>query len=237
MSSSRIELNSIPGVRFVKGVAWRCITKLSGDPDSFLKRVRGVIHVGANLGQERDVYATRGLNVLWIEPNPEVFKRLAVLIAPFSNQKALCELITDTDGQECVLHVSNNDGASSSIFDLAEHKKLCPDISYTSEVKLKSVRLSTLVRREGIDLAAYGALVMDTQGSEMLVLKGAVEILSHFRFVKTEITNFESYKGCCRLPEMDEFFRNRGYRRIVTRPFAHKAGVGSYYDVLYATRS
>jgi FkbM family methyltransferase len=212
------------------------MNKLRGNPDSFLNHVRGVIHVGANVGQERDVYAARGLNVLWIEPIPEVFRRLTLSIASFSNQKALCELITDMDGQEHVLHISNNEGASSSIFEFAEHKRLWPEVSYTTDITRKSVRLSTLVRRESIDMSAYDALVMDTQGSEMLVLKGTIEILSHFRFIKTEVANFESYKGCCRLPEMDEFLKNCGYRRVATRPFAHKAGIGSYYDVLYAVR-
>ena len=236
MSFARTLLKSIPGVRLSRGIARRWMDKLRGDPDSFLEHARGVIHVGANLGQERDAYAARGLNVLWIEPIPEVFKRLTLLIKPFPNQRALCELITDTDDQEHVLHISNNGGASSSILELAEHKRLWPEVSYTTEIKLKSVRLSTLARRESLDMSAYDALVMDTQGSEMLVLKGAIEILSHFRFIKTEVADFEPYKGCCRLPEIDGFFQKCGYRRIATRPFAHKAGIGSYYDVLYAAR-
>jgi FkbM family methyltransferase len=236
MSFARTLLKSIPGVRLSREIARRWMDKLRGDPDSFLEHARGVIHVGANLGQERDAYAARGLNVLWIEPIPELFKRLTLLIEPFPNQKALCELITDTDGQEHILHISNNGGVSSSIFELAEHKRFFPEICYTNAITLNSVRLSTLVRRENIDMSAYDALVMDTQGSEMLVLKGATEILSHFRFIKTEVADFESYKGCCRLIEMDEFFKNCGYHRVATRPFAHKAGIGSYYDVLYAAR-
>jgi hypothetical protein len=43
---------------------------------SYLRKVRGVIHVGANEGQERDLYAAFGLNVIWIEPIPEVFQVL-----------------------------------------------------------------------------------------------------------------------------------------------------------------
>jgi len=236
MFFGRISLRSIPGVPFLDWIARGWTNKLRGDPDSFLNHARGVIHVGANLGQERDIYAARKLNVLWIEPIPDVFRRLTLLIAPFSNQKALCELITDTDGQEHVFHISNNGGTSSSILELGEHKRLWPDISYTTDITLKSVRLSTLARRESIDMSAYDALVMDTQGSEMLVLKGAIEILSNFRFIKTEVADFEPYKGCCRLPEMDKFFQNCGYRRVATRLFAYKAGIGSYYDVLYAAR-
>jgi hypothetical protein len=42
------------------------------DPYRFLRRTKGVVHVGANEGQERDIYARYNLNVLWIEPLPDV---------------------------------------------------------------------------------------------------------------------------------------------------------------------
>ena len=46
------------------------------DPDAFLHQVSGVVHVGANTGQERDLYQTLGLRVCSIEPIPDVFARL-----------------------------------------------------------------------------------------------------------------------------------------------------------------
>lgn len=217
-------------------IARRFITYLHGDPNAFLKKTKGVIHVGANLGQEREIYAALGLNVLWIEPIPELYERLTKLIAPFPKQRAFCGLITDVDDGEYALNLSNNDGASSSIFDLAGHKKLWPDVSFTGKLMMKSVKLSTLVHREGIELTGYDALVMDTQGSEMLVLKGAIDLFPSFRFIKTEVADFESYKGCCQFPEINEFLIARGFRRIAKHKFARKRGTGSYFDVLYAAR-
>ena len=46
------------------------------DPDAFFHQVSGVVHVGANIGQERDLYQTLGLRVCSIEPIPDVFARL-----------------------------------------------------------------------------------------------------------------------------------------------------------------
>jgi hypothetical protein len=40
-----------------------------------MKSLKGVIHVGANTGQERDDYGSYGLNVLWIEL-PWVFNEM-----------------------------------------------------------------------------------------------------------------------------------------------------------------
>lgn len=75
---------------------------------------------------------------------------------------------------------------------------------------------------------------MDTQGSELLVLKGATDILSRFKFIKTEAADFEVYKGCCRLVDLDNFLNAHQFRRIRKKAFAHKPGVGSCFDVLYA---
>ena len=57
--------------------------------DGFLRECRGVIHVGANTGRERDVYKKHGLRVLWIEANPEAFKVLFENIKNYKNQKAI----------------------------------------------------------------------------------------------------------------------------------------------------
>src|SRR6187549_2624440 len=35
------------------------------DPNRFLRSARGVVHVGANIGQERELYQRCGLEVLW----------------------------------------------------------------------------------------------------------------------------------------------------------------------------
>jgi FkbM family methyltransferase len=224
------------GVSIIRSVARRVRRLIQGDPDSFLRKTRGVIHVGANLGQERATYAQHNLIVLWIEPIPEIFERLKTGIAEYPTQKALCGLITDVDDKECAFHVSNYEGVSSSILDFAEHKQLWPDISYERTIQLKGITLSSLLQREGIDAGQYDSLVLDTQGSELLVLKGAANILPGFRFIKCEASDFESYKGCCQLSDLESFLAQHRFRLAAKSRFASKPGIGSYFDVLF-TRS
>lgn len=208
---------------------------LKPNPDFFLPQCSGVVHVGAHLGEERELYARHGLNVLWIEPMEEYYDQLVKAIAPFPNQSALCHLITDRDDQDYSFHISSNDGGASSILDMANVNELWPEISYVKTLTLKSVSLSTLVKRERTDLARYDALVMDTQGSELLVLKGAQEILSRFKFIKTEASDFELYKGCCQLADLDAFLGERGFRRVKTVPFRGRQGLGWCYDAVYSS--
>lgn len=203
------------------------------DPDRFLKRTRGVIHVGANIGQERDLYHRHGLRVIWIEPIPEVFQTLAGNLRDYPLQKALQCLITDQDDAEYAFHISSNTGASSSILDLKLHKDIWPEITYDRTMTLRSTTLASLIEREQIDTSLYDALVMDTQGSELLVLRGAVPVLRTFRFIKTEVADFESYAGCCQLKDIEAFLALRGFREVSRHKFAQRAQGGGYYDVVY----
>ncbi len=206
---------------------------LGMDLDRFLHSVRGVIHVGANLGQERAQYARLGLDVLWIEPIPEIFATLRANLEPFPQQSALEALVTDVDDREYEFHVANNSGESSSILALKDHKDVWPDVAFTKSIKLHSVTLPTLLAREGIDVARYDALVMDTQGSELLVLQGAESLLSRFGYIKTEVPDFEAYEGCVQLDDLSEFLAARGFRELVRNRWISREAGGHYYDVVY----
>jgi FkbM family methyltransferase len=199
----------------------------------FMKQVPGVIHVGANNGGERDEYAKYGLRVVWVEPNPDVFEVLQKNILGYVGQKAFQYLVTDQDDKEYDFHIANNKGLSSSILDLKLHLELCPEIVYERTIKLRSTTLTSLLMKESIRASDYPALVMDTQGSELLVLKGATEILSSFQFVKVEVADFEAYKDCCQLNDIDLFMKQNGFNEISRSKFAEHYAGGSYYDIVY----
>lgn len=203
------------------------------DPNRFLRSVRGVVHVGANVGQERELYRRHDLDVLWIEPIPEVFATLAANLAEFPRQRAIQALVTDRDGEEYQFNVANNGGESSSILALKEHRDVWPKVDFTSTIALQSSTLATVLARELIDATRYDALIMDTQGSELLVLKGAEPILAQFRFIKTEVPDFEAYEGCARLDDIERFLVARGYKELARHRFASRTAGGSYFDVVY----
>ena len=132
--------------------------------DLMMKGLKGLIHVGANKGQEGDDYASYELNVLWVEPIPWVFNELKDVISSYPNQRALEYLVLDTDGETKTLHVSNNDGLSSSVLELALHQDVWPSVHFTKDIELRSHKLDTIIDREHIHLSDYDGLVLDTQG-------------------------------------------------------------------------
>ena len=202
-------------------------------PDAFLRDVSGVIHVGANAGQERHYYQAHGLRVVWIEPIPEIFAQLMANLKSFRGQLGLQALVTDIDGKEYRFHIANNNGASSSILDFKHHVDIWPDVAYTTAITLTSTTLTSLLDRERIDLHDYQALVMDTQGSELLVLRGSIPILRNFEYIKTEVPDFEAYEGCCQLADIAAFMREHGYEEYSRHRFASRPAGGSYFDIVY----
>ena len=201
--------------------------------NSFLRKVSGVIHVGANSGQERETYEMHGLRVFWVEPIPELFNELQENIRTYPKQRAANYLVSDQDDKEYLFHIANNKGESSSIFDLKHHKDIWPKIDFERNILLKSKTLPSVMAVENVDPVLYDALVMDTQGSELLILKGAISLIKNFRFVKLEVPDFEAYEGCCQLAEVEEFFAAFGYKEYARFKLKQWRQGGGYYDIVY----
>lgn len=219
---------------FIKKLFIRNGNPEKNSTDTFLSQVSGVIHVGANTGQECDLYEQYGLNVLWIEPISAVFSELQERIRAYPRQRAVQALVTDVDGDEYSFNISNNGGASSSIYDFKLHKDIWGDVHYTDAILLRGITLVSLLDDVGIDPKIYQALIMDTQGSELLVLRGSLPLLNHFKFIKTEVPNFESYQGCCQLDDMEEFMHAHGFHEALREQFATHPDGGGYFDIVYS---
>jgi FkbM family methyltransferase len=177
--------------------------------DAFLSRVDGVVHVGANTGQERFLYDRHGLSVAWVEPLPDVCAELRRNIRDFPLQSAFCRLLSDREHPAVDFRVACDGGLSSSLFDLAEPRRIAAE--FVSWVTTPSSTLEALVREEGIDLARHQALVLDVQGAELAVLRGAGEMLAAFRYIQVDAGDLDAYVGGCRLDEIRRFLGDRGF--------------------------
>lgn len=199
-----------------------------------LKKISGIVHIGANTGQERETYAKFDLDVIWIEPIPKVFEQLIDNIKVHKKQSAFQTLLTDVDNQAYQFNIANNNGASSSILPLKQHKEIWPDVHFNQTISLKSKTLASLFEQEKINPSKYQGLVLDTQGSELLVLKGSLPLLKYFKFIKTEVADFEAYEGCCQLKEVNDFMISNGFKEYHRKPFAQPTPTGGrYYNVIY----
>lgn len=179
---------------------------------NFNLTVSGLIHVGANIGDERDQYRQAEVPaVLWVEPIPAVYAQLTENIRGYTGQRAVQAVCTSTAGERVVFHVASNGGASSSVLELGLHADLYPAITYQSELTLESTTVDYLVA-EAAAPAPYNMLVMDVQGAELIVLQGALKTLEQCDAVYLEVSEAPLYEGGCTLEQLIAFLKPLGFR-------------------------
>ena len=200
---------------------------------NYLRDVRGVVHVGANDGGERVKYMKYGLTVIWVEPIPWVFEKLQENLNGFENQIAYSYLLSDCSGKSYEMHIATNGGASSSIFPPEEFSKIWPQITFDQKITLNSVTFDEMVERHRLKLKRYELLVIDTQGAELLVLKGARWNLHKFKYVQLEVANFEIYKGIPLLDEVHRFMAQRGFVHHFIEEVSRCGENKAYFDIVY----
>lgn len=180
---------------------------------------KGVIHVGGNIGQAAESYGN--LNVLWIEPIPNVFNRLQDNIKPYPSQKALNYLISDTDNTEYNFNVSNQ-SARSSFLSFTNHHFNDSKFEHTETLTLRSTRMDTLIKKHGINLNDYDVLVTDCQGADYFALNSFGELINHFSYIKSEVMISEIYKGLVNEEYINEFLKSKGFDLISDLPYRYK---------------
>jgi FkbM family methyltransferase len=167
---------------------------------------RGILHIGGHRGQEAPDYARAKVNVLWIEALENAFKELEIVIKDFPDQQALNALLGDRD-EIVSFHVASNEGMSSSIFGFAQGNGY--GLSMTQTVKLEMKRLDRLLSAEQV--RKYPHWVVDVQGAELSVLRGAGRLLDYCNTLDVEVSTFEVYEGGVSFVELDKFLREEGF--------------------------
>lgn len=200
---------------------WLGLRKKYRDPLGTLRKeglaerlgIKKAIHVGAHHGQERETYERLGIeSVLWVEASPETYKILAERMADSAGRHVVVNAFAShTAGESLALHRYSNEGASSSIFDVGSfHREKWPHVVDTGLVEqVITARLDEIAARHGF--TEVGLLNIDTQGAELLVLRGATALLGKAKAVIVEISTKEYYQGGALYPDVRDFLIAHGF--------------------------
>lgn len=163
----------------------------------------GVLHVGAHLAEEAEVYTKvfGKIPVWWVEANKNVVSKIEKKLRGFPGQQLIQALVYEEDGVELDFNVTNYDGMSSSILEFGTHTSFSPDIHFVEHNKILSRSIDSLVQEHQIQA---NFLNMDLQGAELFALKGATEFIKTVDYVLTEVNKKEVYVGCARVRQLDE---------------------------------
>lgn len=174
-------------------------------------KVKTLVHVGANVGEELDFYKSIGINrIYFFEPRPDAIQELYenckyfrrdidITILPFG---------LGSDNDEKFLY----EGSQSSSFLLPKtHLDLYPDIKFNHNTQTSfSVRRGDAVLPKNLNI---DILVLDTQGYELEVLKGMGNLLNTTKIICTEFFTEELYEGCPTIDHMDSFLYAHRFKR------------------------
>ncbi len=185
--------------------------------DRVLKRFKpaGIIHIGAHHGQEAEIYERLGVkNVIWIEANPKAFSVLEGRVKNIGHHAVLC-FASNNDGGVQLLNISsNNDGVSSSVFQIGpDMKKYFPEIKMIDTVRTESRQVDSVLREIGQERNLYDMVVLDVQGGELAALQGMENTLNSVKVIVAEISREHLYQGAPLLSDIDRFLLERGFRR------------------------
>lgn len=192
------------------------LIELEGLVKKYNLNIKGIIHGGAHHGEESAVYSKLGIDkVIWLEANPEKVEVCRQNLKDQSSNLIIQEALGDVDGEEVEFNVTNN-GESSSILKLKDHKNFYPQIDVVSRFLVKTKRLDTILDEKNIDIAEYNFLNLDLQGVELRVIKGLGHYLDQIDYIYTEINRSELYEGCDQIEALDSYLENKGFRRVET---------------------
>ena len=168
---------------------------------------KGIIHMGAHRGGEAPVYDWFHKKAIWIEANPIIINDLKDNISQFPNQKVIHALLSDKDNIEVNFNISNNDGASSSIFRFGPMSET-RDLKMVSTIKMKSKKFDSIIKEKSINISEYDFWVLDLQGAELLALKGSTDSLKKCKSLYVEISKDEFYLNGTQWTDLRNYLEN-----------------------------
>lgn len=142
----------------------------------------GVIHVGGYDGNEQKWYHAWGTKSVWFEPLPDKFQELK------SKGLNAYQFALGSKEGKAKFNLSKS-LQCCSILEPSGHLEKYPEFSFEGSI---DVEVKTL---DSFEFKDYDMLVLDVQGYEMEVLKGAIETLKHIKIIYCEVAIIELYKN------------------------------------------
>jgi FkbM family methyltransferase len=198
--------------------------------------IGNVVQVGANIGQELPAFDRYGVEwAVMIEPLEAAFQRLAEASAGNPRRFPVQALCSDEEGRKQVFWVATNEGQSSSMMRPDRHLEQYPKIKFPNAIKLFSTTLDGLMARTTLqhpELAdvRFDTLLIDVQGAELKVLRGASGLLGQVRQIIAEVGG-DLYEGAPSLEEVQAHLGPLGFRLNTVKLGSHGSG-----DALFLKR-
>lgn len=190
---------------------------------------RGVIHLGANVGQEALAYLTLGYErALFVEPEPTVFAQLTRHLAYVDKLAGVIGRFVGLDAgrwsQAFQVAVGNSIGSvklfvqpksSQANSILAPIPGSMGNILQAPvaevDVPLTTVDQLMLELADGWQMSDFNVLYVNVEGAELMALQGAKDTLAHMEFAFIEVNLEAHYEGEPSDDAIERHMRSAGF--------------------------
>jgi FkbM family methyltransferase len=180
---------------------------VEGLENFYIKKGEGVLHIGGHFGQEAARYDNLKAKVIWIEALPDVHRVLKQNIVKYENQLSICALLGEENIDQVPFYVASNNFASSSVYQFGRELRF-KGLKMETSTTLKMKRLDHVITEK--EASSHNHWVIDVQGAELLVLKGAGSLLRYCQSLLIEISTREVYAGAPKWEEIRDFLYSKG---------------------------
>ena len=188
----------------------------------------GVLHIGAHLGEEEPLFTRLGVNhQAFFEPVAHSFERLQCIIG--STYPVFQIALGNVNGTE-LMYVDTTCGMSSSLLKPTLVRKYYSEVEFGKMETVSVRRLDDIIDEGWIQSELFDFMMIDVQGYELEVLKGAEKFTSKFcKYIFCEVNNAQLYENGCLYTDIDKFLATCGFIRVEITPWNAQA----WGDALY----
>jgi FkbM family methyltransferase len=186
--------------------------------------VSGIIHIGAHYGTEVSDYVNFGIdNIVLFEPLEKNFDILKENIKDLNADIDAYCCALGNDNKKIIMNISSNEAQSSSILSPKVHLTAHPEVIFdgTEEVQMRKL--------DDFDFNNCNMLVIDVQGYELEVLKGATKTLNDIKYIYCEVNRDEVYENNAYIEDIDKFLLLHRFNRVETQWYYTEVWGDAFY--------
>jgi FkbM family methyltransferase len=176
----------------------------------------GVVHIGADAGQEVAQYFKHGFEkIILIEANPDSYNLLVSKFGTYPNIRIFNYAVCDAEGVvDFHIHTSRSGSTEpASILPMKQFKEIVKTLHTARTIRVPAITLDALFEKYELAREGYNFLNIDIQGAELLALKGSIRQLSLVDAVVSEVNVVEMYENGAMEADIVDFLAQHGFDR------------------------
>jgi FkbM family methyltransferase len=178
----------------------------------------GIIHAGAHLVQERDVYKRLQLEpVLWVEANPQITKQAEKILESYPKQHIVNAALWNVAGEKKEFSIAGNEGSSSSLLELGLITASHPEVFLEGKFQIETSTLKDVLLDSPEIYQSADFLLLDTQGSEYQVIQGLGESINQLKYILTEVSTKQLYRGTRLFNELTQMLQELKFDLVASQ--------------------